>query len=118
MGLIVGIATMTGTARLPTAATRRISLGLANLAVPPVAWPIYALDQPGALVHRLENARSLAALLAARRLDTALISPGAGADAGLIDQVETVLTATLPTVLDADALTVFAGAADRPAAHI
>ena len=99
-------------------AARRIGLGLASLAVPSVAWPIYALDQPGALVHRLENARSLAALLAARRFDAALIGPGAGADAGLIDQVETVLAAALPTVLDADALTVFAGAADRLAALI
>ena len=43
---------------------------------------------------------------------------GAGADAGLIHQVETVLVAALPTVLDADALTVFAGAADRLAALI
>ncbi|MEC8026959.1 MAG: NAD(P)H-hydrate dehydratase [Pseudomonadota bacterium] len=117
-GLIVGGATMTGAARLATAAARRIGLGLASLAVPPMAWPIYALDQPGALVHRLENARSLAALLAARRFDAALIGPGAGADAGLIDQVETVLAAALPTVLDADALTVFAGAADRLAALI
>ena len=98
---------MTGAGRLAARATRRAGAGMATLLAPAPALPIYAADQPGLLTAPIGE---LEAYLADRRISAVLIGPGAGRGAATRRHVLQVLKSGKPTVLDADALTVFAEA--------
>jgi NAD(P)H-hydrate epimerase len=120
--LVIGGA-MTGAARLVARGARRIGAGLVSIACAPARAAIYAADQPGTIVRAVPGmgGRSddgVTALLADRRFNALVIGPGAGVGATTRRLVETVLAAGRASMLDADALTAFAGASDRLAAAL
>jgi ADP-dependent NAD(P)H-hydrate dehydratase / NAD(P)H-hydrate epimerase len=108
--LIVGGYPTTGASRLAARAAARVGAGLTTIAVPEVAFPIYAAALTSVMVSVLSNhagRRDLARLLSDMRFKALLIGPGAGVHARTREQVLALLATGRPTVLDADALTVF-----------
>jgi ADP-dependent NAD(P)H-hydrate dehydratase / NAD(P)H-hydrate epimerase len=110
--LIVGGYPKTGAARLAARAAARIGAGLITVAVPEIAFPIYASSLTSIMVHPMDEGDALAPLLHAGKFASLLIGPGSGVGQRTRDNVLAVLTTGLPAVLDADALTSFA---DNPA---
>lgn len=104
--LILGGAAMTGAARLAARAARRAGAGLVTVAAPPGALDVYRAGDPGLLVV---PADPWAEALADPRRNALLLGPGAGTGEGTARRVETALETGRPCVLDADALTSFAG---------
>jgi NAD(P)H-hydrate epimerase len=111
--LVVGGAVMTGAPRLAACAAARLGAGLVTAAVPDEAFPIYAAALTGVIVQRAGTLDALRGLLADRRRNAALIGPGTGVGPETRDKALAILAAGKRTVLDADALTVFA---DDPSA--
>jgi NAD(P)H-hydrate epimerase len=114
---------MTGAARLVARGGRRIGAGLTTIACAPDTQAVYAVDQPGTMVRAVSglgggSTEGLAALLADRRFNALVLGPGAGVGPATRRLVEAALGFGRASVLDADALSAFAGAADRLAAAI
>jgi ADP-dependent NAD(P)H-hydrate dehydratase / NAD(P)H-hydrate epimerase len=108
--LIVGGHPTTGASRLAARAAARAGAGLTTIAVPEVAYPIYAAALTSVMVSVLSNhagRQDLARLLSDVRFKALLIGPGAGVHARTRKQVLALLATRRPTVLDADAITVF-----------
>lgn len=105
--LIVGGYPMTGAARLAARAAARIGAGATTVAVPAVAFPIYAAALTSIMVHALDEPAALDRLLAARAYTALLIGPGAGVGDATRAQTLAMLGTGRPTLLDADALTSF-----------
>jgi ADP-dependent NAD(P)H-hydrate dehydratase / NAD(P)H-hydrate epimerase len=105
--LVVGGYPMTGAARLAALAAARVGAGLTTVAVPEIAFPIYATALTSVMVHALANEISLDRLLAERRFSALLIGPGAGVGDVTRANALAMLATGLPTLLDADALTSF-----------
>jgi NAD(P)H-hydrate epimerase len=103
--LIAGGAVMTGAARLGARAAARIGAGLVTVAAPKSAWPIYAAALTGTIVLPDEFTK----LLKDERRNAMLIGPGAGVNDATRRHVLAALKTRRAAVLDADALTVFAG---------
>ncbi len=110
--LIVGGANMTGAARLAARAARRVGAGMVTIASGPEALPIYAADSAGLLTTPVSTADEFAALLDDERKNAVLVGPGAGVNRTTRDMALAALGRGRATLLDADALTVFA---DDPA---
>ncbi len=110
--VVVGGGIMTGAARLAGRAARRVGAGLLTFAVPSAAADIYAIAEAGALIARIKTPRDLARLLADPRHRAVVIGPGLGRGAAAAGQVRKVLAAGQAAVLDADALSAFAGKAE------
>lgn len=106
--LVVGGAVMTGAARLAARAAARLGAGLVTVASPEAAFPVYAAALTGVIVQPAGTRDAFQALLADRRRNAALIGPGAGVGPETRDRALALLAAGKRTVLDADALTVFA----------
>ena len=106
--LIVGGTGMTGAARLAARAARRVGAGMVTIASGPEALPIYAADSAGLLTTAVSTAEEFAALLEDPRKNAVLIGPGAGVNRTTRDMTLAALGRRRATVLDADALTVFA----------
>jgi ADP-dependent NAD(P)H-hydrate dehydratase / NAD(P)H-hydrate epimerase len=111
--LIMGGYPRTGAARLAARAAARIGAGLVTVAVPEIAFPIYASALTSIMVHPVTDESGLASLLRDGKFAALLIGPGAGVDETTRANVRTMLATGLPAVLDADALTSFS---DGPAA--
>jgi len=107
--LVRGGAVMTGAARLGARAAARVGAGLVTLAAPEAAWPVYAASLTGVIVQPVAALADFQRLLADPRRNAVLIGPGAGTDEATRDAVLAALGASRAAVLDADALTVFAG---------
>jgi NAD(P)H-hydrate epimerase len=107
--LVAGGAAMTGAARLAARAAARIGAGLVTVAAPEPAFPIYAASLTGVIAHPVATADDFDRLLADPRRNAALIGPGAGVSTETRDKVLQILSTGKRAVLDADALTVFAG---------
>lgn len=107
--VVLGGGRMTGAARLATHAARRIGAGLVTIACPPEAFPIYAAGEPGALVQPIADPGAFLDLLGDERKNAALIGPGAGVGEATRERALAALHAGKRTVLDADAISVFAG---------
>ena len=107
--LISGGYPITGAARMAARAAARAGAGLVTVAVPVIALPIYAAALTSIMVHPLVSHGDFDGLLADTRLSAFLIGPGAGT--GINDHTRCRALAMLatgkPTVLDADAITVF-----------
>lgn len=105
--LIRGGALMTGASRLAARAAQRIGAGLVTLAAPSVALPIYAKALESVIVKPCDTLSDWNDLLGNPHTHAFLIGPGLGRDPKSKDEVLAVLSLKRPTVLDADALTVF-----------
>jgi len=107
--LVAGGAVMTGAARLATRAAARLGAGLVTVVAPEPAFSIYAAALTGVIVHPVADLDGFRALLADNRRNAALIGPGAGVGGETREKTLAILGAGKRTVLDADALTSFAG---------
>lgn len=117
--LIVGGYPMTGAARLVARAAARVGAGLTTIAVPEVAFAIYATALESIMVHPLASDGALAEMIAASSFSAFVIGPGAGVGEATRSKVVTLLATKKPIVLDADALTSFSDSRVRlfPALH-
>jgi NAD(P)H-hydrate epimerase len=109
---VLGGARATGAARLAALAARRAGAGLATIAAPREAVPIYLAAEPGNLVVEADDAAAVAGLLADERRNAFLMGPGSGVNERTRGAVLAALKAGRALVMDADAVTVFAA---RPA---
>jgi NAD(P)H-hydrate epimerase len=106
--VVMGGAVMTGAARLTALAAARIGAGLVTVAVPRVAWPVYAAALTSVMVQPLDNDKAFGALLADTRKNAIAIGPGAGVSDATRGHVLAALATRRAVVLDADAITAFA----------
>jgi hydroxyethylthiazole kinase-like uncharacterized protein yjeF len=98
---------------LAARAALRAGAGLVTLASPRDALAVNAAALTAVMVRAVDNPIQFAELLDDKRLNACVIGPGAGVSARTRDFVHTALSARRHLVLDADALTSFAGSPDR-----
>jgi hydroxyethylthiazole kinase-like uncharacterized protein yjeF len=111
----------TGAARLAARAALRAGAGIVSVASPPDAVAVNSAHLTAVMVAPFANAREFEALLADERRRAIALGPGAGVGPTLRKLVAVALTRPAKQrtiVLDADALTSFAGDAKRLAALI
>lgn len=104
---ILGGARMTGAGRLAARAARRAGAGLVTVLAEEQALALYAADQPGLLTAPITE---FAKYAGDRRVSCLLLGPGNGLGEQTRKHVLTALASAKPCLLDADALSVFAGA--------
>jgi len=97
-----------GAARLAARGALRIGAGLVTLGAPPDAIPENAAQLTAIMLRKVGCADDLAAALADQRLNALCLGPGLGLTDDTRNMVKEALAAKRKTVLDADALTVFA----------
>lgn len=110
--VVSGGAEMTGAARLAARAAMRAGAGMVTIASAPEAAPIYATEMAGVLVKPVARPADFVALLEDERKVAVLVGPGNGVSDATRARALAALATGRPVVLDADALTVFAGSAD------
>jgi hydroxyethylthiazole kinase-like uncharacterized protein yjeF len=111
----------TGAARLAARAALRAGAGIVSVASPLDAVAVNSAHLTAVMVAPFGNAREFEALLADERRRAIALGPGAGVGPTLRKRVAAALTRPAKQrtiVLDADALTSFAGDAERLAALI
>jgi ADP-dependent NAD(P)H-hydrate dehydratase / NAD(P)H-hydrate epimerase len=106
--LLYGGYPMTGAARLAARAAARIGAGLTTIAVPEMAFAIYAAALTSIMVQPLRQAADLERLLSDRRYTAFSIGPGAGVNAATRAGALAMLQTGSPVLLDADAISAFA----------
>jgi hydroxyethylthiazole kinase-like uncharacterized protein yjeF len=120
--VLSGAAYQTGAARMAARAALRVGAGLVTIASPAEAVAVNANHETAVMIAPFMGEAGFAALLADPRRNAILIGPGAGVGEATRAYVEAALTGPSDSpravVLDADALTSFAGEADRLAAMI
>jgi NAD(P)H-hydrate epimerase len=107
--LLLGGYPMTGAVRMAARAAARIGSGLTTIAVPEIAFPVYAAALTSIMVHPLTKDADLQRLLSDSRYTAFLIGPGAGVNDATRQAALELLQTSRPVLLDADAITVFAG---------
>jgi ADP-dependent NAD(P)H-hydrate dehydratase / NAD(P)H-hydrate epimerase len=107
--LLCGGYPMTGAARMAARAAARIGAGLTTIAVPQVAFPLYAAALTSIMVQPLTQAADLSRLLSDPRYTAFLVGPGAGVNDATRETALEILRTARPVLLDADAISVFAG---------
>lgn len=111
--VIVGGSVMTGAARLAAAGARRTGAGFAMIAAPASAFAVYAAGAPGVVVVPLSAGRKGDAgfrrLINDPRRNAILVGPGNGVGSATRRRALDALKTRRATVLDADAITSFAG---------
>jgi hydroxyethylthiazole kinase-like uncharacterized protein yjeF len=103
----------TGAARMSARAALRAGAGLVTLASPRDALAVNAAALTAVMVRAVDNPVQFAELFDDKRFNACVIGPGAGVGARTADFVHTALSAQRHLVLDADALTSFAGHPER-----
>ena len=119
--VLSGAGHRTGAARLAARTALRSGAGIVTVASPPDAVPVNAAHLTAVMVAPFANAREFEALLADERRRAIALGPGAGVGPTLRKLVAAALTRAAESrtiVLDADALSSFAGEAGRLAALI
>jgi ADP-dependent NAD(P)H-hydrate dehydratase / NAD(P)H-hydrate epimerase len=111
--VVSGDIAATGAARLAARGALRAGAGLVTVASPRDALAINAAALTAVMVRAIDTSAEFADLMADRRLNACVIGPGAGVGQQTRDFVLAALSARPALVLDADALTSFAGAPDR-----
>ncbi len=106
--LVIGGANMTGAARLAVRAAQRSGAGMATLASPSSALPIYAAALESVIVKPVDDLKGWRILLDDPKKTAVLIGPGAGVGSATKETVLAALASNKPCVLDADALSSFA----------
>jgi hydroxyethylthiazole kinase-like uncharacterized protein yjeF len=108
--VVSGGASSTGAARLAARGALRAGAGLVTIASPREALLVNAVANEAVMVRAVDGARELAELLTDRRFNAVLLGPGGGVGQVMQDMVLAALGGERAVVLDADALTSFAGA--------
>jgi ADP-dependent NAD(P)H-hydrate dehydratase / NAD(P)H-hydrate epimerase len=103
----------TGAARLAARGALRAGSGLVTIASPREALAVNAAANLAVMVRPVDGPAELVAFLADRRLNALALGPGLGVGEPTCELVLTALSAQRAVVLDADALTSFAGAPQR-----
>jgi hydroxyethylthiazole kinase-like uncharacterized protein yjeF len=99
----------TGAPRLAARAALRAGAGLVTIASPREALAIHAAANTAVMVRPVDGAGDLTAFLSDRRFNAVVLGPGGGVGAAMREQVLAALDGPRAVVLDADALTSFAG---------
>jgi len=102
---------MTGAGRLAARAARRAGAGLLTVAAPLSLCPLFSADAPGVITAPVDDVAAFSSLLEDARKNAVLVGPGHGVSEHTRSIAEAALRAERTVVLDADALTVFAGEA-------
>jgi hydroxyethylthiazole kinase-like uncharacterized protein yjeF len=105
--IVSGPAHATGAARLAAGAALRIGAGLVTVVARPEAISVNATHLTAVMVREAADAAALGDLLADRRLNAALIGPGAGRTDDTRQNALALLRSHAACVLDADAISVF-----------
>lgn len=100
---------MTGAARLAADGARRIGAGLVTIVAPLDSIGIFAAGAPGTIVVPAADGNVFEAYIDDPRRNAVLIGPGAGVSPETRTRVLAALARNKACVLDADALSVFAG---------
>ncbi len=108
-----GSALRTGASRLAARAALRVGAGLVTLLSPHDALLVNAQHLTAIMIEPFEGPEGLAHALADRRRTAAIIGPAFGVGEATCRAVEAVLASGAATVLDADALSSFAGQLER-----
>ena len=103
----------TGAARLAARAALRAGAGLVTVVADKRAVPVLAANLTAVMVREVKGAAGLTKLLADKRLNAMLLGPGLGVNAATKAMVLAAAKAKRRLVLDADALTSFAGKANE-----
>lgn len=111
---VSGPAFATGASRLAAASALRAGAGLVTVACPADALAIHAANLSAVMVRPVEDAAGLQDLLRDRRLSTVVIGPGVGLGPATREKLEAACERRL--VVDADALSSFAGEPEALAA--
>jgi hydroxyethylthiazole kinase-like uncharacterized protein yjeF len=107
--VVSGDVTHTGAARLAARGALRAGAGLVTIASPRNALAVNAAASLAVMVRQADGAPVLAKFLRDPRLNAVLLGPGGGVGAGMQAKVRAALDGHRAVVLDADALTSFAG---------
>ncbi len=107
--VVSGGAVTTGAARLAARAALRAGAGLVTIASPREALAIQAAANTAVMVRPVDGAGELATFLSDHRLNAVVLGPGGGVGPHMREQVLAALAGPRAVVLDADALTSFAG---------
>ena len=107
--LLYGGYPMTGAARMSARAAARIGAGLTTIAVSEQAFPIYAAALTSIMVQPLKGDQDFDRLLEDARYTAVAIGPGAGINDITRARSLSALRSQKAVVLDADAISVFAG---------
>jgi NAD(P)H-hydrate epimerase len=110
--LVSGGYPTTGAARMAAQAAARAGAGLTSIAVPEIGLPVYAAALTSIMVTPISRPEDFSRLLADKRYTALLIGPGAGVDATTRARALAMLATHRSVVLDADAISVFAGRLD------
>ena len=116
--VLSGPATKTGAARLAARGALRVGAGLVTLASPAAALAENAAHLTAIMLKRCEDPDDLDDILADERLNALALGPGLGTGEATRERVGVAASAGRSLVLDADALTSFAGDAAGLAALI
>jgi hydroxyethylthiazole kinase-like uncharacterized protein yjeF len=109
--LVYGGAHLTGASRLAALAAQRMGSGLVTIAAPHVSYMVYALWMTSIIVREFDDknfADTFNEIIADKRINVAIVGPGAGVDDNTKAAVLAALGAKKKCVLDADAISVFA----------
>ncbi len=98
-----------GAARLAARGALRAGTGLVTLAAPSGAMAENAARLDAIMLRAADNADTLEQILRDRRKNACVIGPGLGLTPAAREKVEAVLQSGAASVLDADALSLFAG---------
>ena len=110
--VISGGPSTTGAARLAARGALRAGAGLVTIASPRDALSINAAENLAVMVRPVDGPIELKEFLADKRRNAITIGPGGGVGPAMREQVHTALDGDAAVVLDADALTSFAGDPD------
>ncbi len=107
--IVSGPANATGAARLAAMAALRVGAGAVTIASPPGAIAANAAQLTAVMLRPFDGAHGLAGLLSDPRTRSVVLGPAAGIGPATLALVEAGLAKEVAAVLDADALTSFAG---------
>jgi hydroxyethylthiazole kinase-like uncharacterized protein yjeF len=110
--VVSGGASATGAAKLAARAALRVGAGLVTVAAPPEAIPALSGTLQAVMTRPVQGAPGFAAMLADKRLNAILLGPGNGVSPLTRQRVLAALATQRAVVLDADAISAFAGDAD------